>query len=46
MICIFLAIMLLLVVPVVVFSIIVSKARRKEACVGNDGGVIEGTVCE
>ncbi|PVH81308.1 hypothetical protein DL98DRAFT_587500 [Cadophora sp. DSE1049] len=47
LICIFLAVMLLLVVPLTVFSVIVSKAKRKEGCVGNDGEVLGGgVVCE
>ncbi|KAK0099327.1 hypothetical protein ONS95_006313 [Cadophora gregata] len=47
LICIFLAVMLLLIIPLAVFSVIVSKARDKEGCVGNDGEVLGGgAVCE
>ncbi|KAL2061362.1 hypothetical protein VTL71DRAFT_7635 [Oculimacula yallundae] len=47
MICIFLAVMLLLVIPLAVFSVIVSKAHLKEKCTANDGGVLGGdAVCE
>ncbi|KAH7327446.1 hypothetical protein BKA65DRAFT_540048 [Rhexocercosporidium sp. MPI-PUGE-AT-0058] len=47
MICIFLAVMLLIVVPLAVFSVIISKAHLKEGCTMNDGSIMGGgAVCE
>ena len=47
MICIFLAVMLLLVMPLAVFSVVISKTHLKKECTMNDGGVMGGgAVCE